>query len=232
MNPRPPLPILVAKYRHRVFRRSLDVVCTHTAGFRNVYAFWKTYMSPLSVTIRPSQNLLTAVVTHGMLLDRPVVGRAAPHSVRVLSVPVVRHRLADGHGPVQPDVRAQDLDQRVHGAAGRAHHGAGIRGMWPVAGQRVLVAGHDRQRSVHVRPAVHNGRSVAELCQWVGLACVGSDRTRLRLGVGRRATHSGQCCVVKRKHSWNYCNACKCWAFNEKGEVAEMGMSSVSACLG
>lgn len=76
---------------------------------------------------------------------------------------VVRHRLADGHRPLQPDVRTQDIDQHLHGSAGRPHRVARVRGMRPVAGQRVPADGHDRQRRVHVRPVVHHGRPVAEL---------------------------------------------------------------------
>lgn len=146
-----PLPLIVV-VKCRAPRRSLDVAFTRLTK--------PTFPSFGNRTARPKPNRGCCNV-----VDRPMVGRAAPHPVRVLPVPVVRHRLANGHGSVQPDVRAQDLDQRVHGAAGRAHRGAGVRGMRPVAGQRVPVAGHDRQRSVHVRPAVHNGRPVAELRQ-------------------------------------------------------------------
>lgn len=79
-------------------------------------------------------------------------------------MPVVCHRLADGHRSLQPDVRSQDIDQHLHGSAGRPHHGARVRGMQSVAGQWVPADGHDRQRRVHVRPVVHHGRPVAELC--------------------------------------------------------------------
>lgn len=104
------------------------------------------------------------IVLFSLCADRSLVGRTASHQVRVLAVPVVRHRLADGHRPVQPDVRAQDIDQHLHGAAGVAHRRARVLGMQPVAGQRVPADGHDGQRRVHVRPVVHHGGPVAQLC--------------------------------------------------------------------
>jgi len=97
--------------------------------------------------------------------DRPVVGRAAPHPVPVLAVPVVHHRLAHGHRPVQPHVHPQDIDQHLHGGPGLAHRRARVLGMRSAAGQRVPAAGDDGERRGHVRAAVHNGRPVSKLRQ-------------------------------------------------------------------
>lgn len=53
----------------------------------------------------------------------------------------------------------------MHRGPGRPHRGARLLRLQRAVGQRVPAAGHDCQRCFHVRPAVHNGRSVAELRQ-------------------------------------------------------------------
>jgi len=99
--------------------------------------------------------------------DRIVVRNTTFHPFLVLVGPVVRHRLAHGHRPVQPHLRAKDIDQYLYGGASPSHRGPSVFGLRPVFGQRISTVGHDGQWCFHFWTSVYNGRLVTEFCQWV-----------------------------------------------------------------
>lgn len=51
-------------------------------------------------------NSQTALISVLRIIDRSLVGHTSSYPVHIFAVPVVRHRFANGHRPLQPDVRA------------------------------------------------------------------------------------------------------------------------------